>query len=559
MFLNPQTLSHAYICVTNLIFRDTDVYDTLLKEAGQVSQYTHLSSWNSAIDRLKVPLQHPHAPPSEIFAAEVNILQNFDIPRFTIPFDDKELLIEGDTVIRWRMNRSPRMEIAHALGALDTNHIEAQCKLIEASFRCLEATPGLGELTQLDETSAFSRQDCFAEGIRLGEQVLQSAESFSGRIGWMTPARVGGSKHYALRPLGPGLYEGKVGVAVFLSLVYSETSDDRFRTAAVAATRDILEFSGHSARPEHEWYWSRLGFGMASGLAGVIYSFACLSALLENAEYSTAACALSEYIDPLAVGKGNEGGALHGIAGVILSLIALHDVTEDPRFLEKASIIADIEIETRELLQPSRSYGPSGFSKRVGLAYGPSGLGIALTRLYERTSRSTFLEAALTLHRAELHTWRTASHETYENQSATELSWCNGRVGMLVLESSLSSNQARVDEYLTLDSTIKSSVIGNLDNICCGFMGYVIARMSSRLEPKRYPGITDPLSMCAARLAALKRGARWRSAGDSTGVSAPGLFNGVSGIGYSLLHLSSAADRGSIALFELPSLLPRAS
>ncbi|HVG00548.1 MAG TPA: T3SS effector HopA1 family protein, partial [Chloroflexia bacterium] len=152
-----------------------------------------------------------------------------------------------------------------------------------------------------------------AEGI--AEKIVRSATWHEGRCNWL-----GAAPHHAgrsvYRALGPDLYAGTAGIALFLAEAYAVTKrGDLKRTALGAMTQSIEHID---SIPAHE----RLGF--YTGVSGVAYAAMRVAECLEDDNLAEAARRLASGLHSGAERGGHD--LLSGSAGAILALLTLRPV-----------------------------------------------------------------------------------------------------------------------------------------------------------------------------------------------------------------------------------------
>ncbi len=204
--------------------------------------------------------------------------------------------------------------------------------------------------------------------------------------------RVGGPITPTAAALGPDLYSGSAGVAVFLAQLGAVTGDgDCRRTAIGAIARSIRQVN---RRPAGDI--PPLSFH--SGLVGVIYAAHRVAELTETP-------ALDDEVDALLAIVEQAADAPHlldllgGSAGVIPALLSLARNERWRRLLALAVGLGD-ELCRTAIRQGSvwtweveKACGPGVSTKMLtGFGHGASGLGLALLELYAATGRDEFLE-----------------------------------------------------------------------------------------------------------------------------------------------------------------------
>jgi lantibiotic modifying enzyme len=187
-----------------------------------------------------------------------------------------------------------------------------------------------------------------------------------------------------LEALGPNLYNGTAGVALFLAEAAAMLDDARLGRAAHGALRHALE---HARRIE--------GDGLHAGLPGIAYAAARVSIALDSEH------ALCGARDILRTRRRRRCAAaawdlVGGCAGTVSALVALSHLMDDPTLLDTAVIAGDELIAAAErsdggwLWPEPRRTSLHGL---CGLAHGAAGIGHALLELWTASGQTRFRDA----------------------------------------------------------------------------------------------------------------------------------------------------------------------
>jgi lantibiotic modifying enzyme len=227
------------------------------------------------------------------------------------------------------------------------------------------------------EVAAFS--DAAA---RLAERIAGSAVWSEGRCNWVgAPAseRSRTTGQAAVAALGPDLYEGTSGIALFLAEAAARLDEPRLRATALSAIRLSLEQAGRLGRD-----------GLHAGRLGVAYAASRVAHLHESEDVAAGATALLRGFRRDARPFVSDD-VISGRAGSVLGLLAL---AAPPQ--EAARLGAEL-IERAER-------APAGWSWRdarwpsvhnlCGYAHGASGVGHALAELFGATRDIRYRDAA---------------------------------------------------------------------------------------------------------------------------------------------------------------------
>ena len=229
----------------------------------------------------------------------------------------------------------------------------------------------------------------------IGSQLCDKAIWSDQLCGWMGRSMDGTSSSYVStnRALGPELYDGTSGIALFLAYLYKYKRNESYRKTAIGSINQSLSLIKDIPIRTH--------FGFYGGSIGIIYSAVYIGSLLNDDELiRNSVRALIKDIN----GKLQEEHLLDvisGNAGAIPALLSIYfNLFKDERILDLAVYLG------KELLSSAmkESYGWSWNYKSneisnsefnlTGFAHGAAGIGYGLLELYYATSKEEFREGA---------------------------------------------------------------------------------------------------------------------------------------------------------------------
>jgi lantibiotic modifying enzyme len=301
------------------------------------------------------------------------------------------------------------------------------------------------------------------------------------------------------------------------------------------------------------------------GVGSLLYAWLKLGQLLEEPALLEEAHALASLLEPERITKDREYDVGHGSAGALLCLLVLGAAVDQPG-REGVTPSSRALLAAEHLLRQRTSHkgGPlawtsaSAAAPRSGMAHGTAGICLALARQWRRDRGPRWLEAISEGLRLERELYDGASgnwRNSVEGKPQLLMGWCYGapgialsRVGML--EAGLEGPVAAVAREDLTQALKTMLAAGNypLDHLCCGSM----ARAEALLRAWQFTG-EGPLLQAAHAVAlrvlraAKTRGGFQLGTGDGT---EPSLFQGLAGVGYSLLRLAEPAVLPCVLLFE---------
>jgi class II lanthipeptide synthase len=272
--------------------------------------------------------------------------------------------------------------------------------------RALDVAGGIGR--RLTETAVWHERRCNWVGVRPG---------------WNSRAPVRAS-------LGPDLYAGSSGVALFLAELCRATGETHVRRTTLGAIEQALSSVGNEGSADG-LYRGRIGVAVAAARVGTL--------LQEQSLLERAAAILAQSRPPDTADDGFD--LLSGRAGGIIGHLIMYAILGDRGHVDKALMLADQLCNTN---MHDDCWSPPSADKSsplTGFAHGSAGVGYALMALFGATGasrhrhaadiafayeRSVFDEAKLNW--PDFRKQRTGGNPHGASTLATE--WCHGAAGI---------------------------------------------------------------------------------------------------------------------------------
>jgi lantibiotic modifying enzyme len=393
---------------------------------------------------------------------------------------------------------------------------------------------------------------------RIGRRIAEEAIWHDDRCNWVgaEPIERQNGMHRSTmtyRTLGPELYSGTSGIALFLAELYALTNDSSVRKAALGAIRQAfsrLDSIPPASRP-----------GLFSGWTGIAFAAVRVAHILDEKPL------LDQARDLLQRTLEEQHGLkdfdlISGRAGTIAALIVLHHILNDSSLLDLAARLGDELVDAADKSDFGYSWELTGVKTHhnlTGFSHGAAGAAYSLLELYESTGVREYRDAALRAFEYERY-WFNADQENWPDfRKDFSLSrgksrrfpclafWCHGAPGIAL--SRLRACEILGDEKCAIEAMIAlkttrasidtalSTSTGNY-SLCHGFAG----NAEALLYGVRVHG--DDFAEGAATVfeaadAAIERfsssGSAW-PCGTHTGET-HGLMLGLAGIGHHFLRL----------------------
>jgi hypothetical protein len=426
-------------------------------------------------------------------------------------------------------------------------------------FSVREYPPVTSERRSPKRGVVSSDTDFMDVAIRIGQRLVRSAIWHNGQCTWLGPAEANELASKAretpmregrISPwgaLGPGLYDGTSGIALFLAELYRVTGEARMRDTARGAMTYAFRCTASPVPTD------QLDLGVYTGWPGVALAGARVGVALGEEEFLVSAkmFASRAFVDP----SERNYELASGCAGAVCGLVALNGYVNDARALDRAIGYAD-ELLRNASDSPRGLSWPSRFKvksdRRIGFSHGNAGIAFALLELFDVSGERRFrvaAEKALAYerhwfsHEEERQHWdRKSLHRQFRS------TWCNGAPGIALTRirawEILKEEQYRADAIAALSVTsqaVQSAIRSSRKDLslCHGLLGN-----TDILTLGAAHGLTrgcEALVAEAAHSAIDEFGHElvpW-PCGTAAGES-PGLMVGIAGIGYAYLRLHAA-------------------
>lgn len=399
-----------------------------------------------------------------------------------------------------------------------------------------------------------------AAAAAIGEALCREAHWHGGRCNWLGRAMdeapsSGAPLASTVAALGPDVYDGTAGVALFLAELHRLTGEAALRRTAEGAIQQAL--AAARARPRR--------LGLFCGDVGVGFSAVRVGSRLGLERLEAQGRRL--LLDAVANAEAPHAlDLLSGSAGAIAALLSIA-AGRDPSVdaaerLGEELLAAAIEDGGRVSWETRRAtgtdMGPRGL---CGLSHGAAGMGFALLALHARTGRLDFRDAGLGAfdyedaafdeRRDNWPDFRTGESardpRTAGSGGALMMAWCHGAPGIGLarlralgllrsasarlaakLEAALGSTRLRLAELQDAPASDASP--------CHGVAGLVELLLEAGRGLARPELLREAARAWSAHAEKSASAGAWVS-GVASGGPNPSLMLGTAGVGYSLLRL----------------------
>lgn len=507
--------------------------------SAQAEFLSRLADWDAKEDLLW-PLQE----------AERVALVNLNVPHFVSPSDeDSVFAITGH---RTQTGAIPGLQRAkQRFSQWSTKEIKRQVEIIQISTSFVSRSDldikekylfkrklNQSELS-LDQESLASEVTQIAATIGQHGTIKEKSAAWVG-LDWLGDSEVG-----QLVTIGPDLYNGSSGIALFLAAHARFANDPVSRELAFKALASTRAQITQSSAPR----WARsLGIGGASGLGSVVYALTVISELMAEPSLLQDALTISNLFSNELISADRSLDVIAGSAGGILGLLALYRKTQSKEVLAKAVACGEHLLrQPRQGETGQRSWVIVGISDSplTGFSHGAAGFSYALSSLATASHRDDFAQAAQEClayeaqsYQANLFNW--PDLRSIEDEVAWPSQWCHGAIGIgLARIAGHRVGQAHSEAIINdINHAVQNSRTQwpqHVDTLCCGTLG-TIELLAEAGEVLNQPTLRHLSDQRLAQIIANRheRGDYlWNAGGAAFNL---GLFRGLSGVGYTILR-----------------------
>ena len=411
----------------------------------------------------------------------------------------------------------------------------------------------------------IDKESLLALAGRIGYQLCRDAiwdGDCCNWLGWRTDFQ-DRTPIYRWSSLGPSVYDGTAGVALFLAQLARQTAEPEYRSTALGAMRHaMLHIDEVGGTIQSGFYSGAFGIGVTSVLVGLALEVDSLIAeglcLLQNAarvidsEHEIDVVGGSAGVIPLLLGCSRRFGL-----DELVELAQLHVQHILRRSTRSASATGEDE---RNWIQPNLS--PMGLT---GYSHGNAGFANALLEVHQVVGDADLLVAVRETLRFERRHFDVAQSNWFDLREFAKGStlscasaWCHGAPGIGLA-------RIRTRELLAEDAHVPLEIKAALDatnrmltqavqsdanySLCHGLFGnaelLLTAIQTKQEDEVSQIALTDVLAGAIERYGITDR--PW-ICGTNDGRATPGLMLGISGIGYFLLRVIDASTPNVLLL-----------
>jgi lantibiotic modifying enzyme len=427
-----------------------------------------------------------------------------------------------------------------------------------------------------------TRSSLLSEAARIGNELCTSAYWHAGRCNWVgRSAREAPENGLPFTPiaaaLGPELYGGTAGVALFLAELFARCPADRLRQTALGAIRQAL-WKGADLPPPvlRGFFGGAMGIAFAAARVGLLLDEPDLvQEGLALAHRAATASAAEQLLDVIA---GNAGSIapLFWLAG----LSGGGELRAFPSALAEELAAAAITDAGVWRWDNQRACGAAvGAVPLCGLAHGASGMGLALIESGVMCERQDWIEGGLAAFRYEDQLFDAARGNWPDLRERAArpgeaagpapasfmAAWCHGAPGiglarlraLRLLPTRRSELEVGVRRAVQATLTLLKALPEGVDATPChgrGGLAETLLYATQVLGDRQYAAFVAKRWSKSVR--DRPEQASW-PCGVASGRNNPSLMLGLAGVGYSLLRASAPRRTPSFLVIDASTLPSR--
>jgi type 2 lantibiotic biosynthesis protein LanM len=542
-----------------VILRPTRLYGLLLQESNHPDFLRNALDRDRFFDRLWVEaVQRPAL--KRVIASERSDLWRGDIPIFTTRPTARHLWDSAGRCIHDFFHRPSLELVMDRLGQLDEPDLARQEWFIRASLTTLSLQAGHTQwrtYTPAPAESLVASEAFLAAARRIGDQLATLAFWGEGQqdATWIGLS-LAFNRDWMLAPMGPDLYSGTAGMALFFAYLGHLTGEERYTTIAQAARRTMQRQVDEGT---DEW----LTIGGFGEIGGAVYTLTHLATLWQDETLLDAAVAIAGRI-PAMLPNDSQLDVVGGAAGALLAVLGLYEKRPLAPIRDIAercgahlvARVTPMATGVGWLTPASQGYALCGFS------HGNAGIAAALFALAAVTGDDSYREtacAALAYERSQFVTasgnWPDLRHgEVGEHvDEHMMIAWCHGAPGVGLGRLRTLAHYSDATIHAEIEAALSTTLnhgFGMNHSLCHGDLGNLDLLLQAGLTLNDPRWQAHAAQQASAIYASIER--EGLICGVPLGVETPGLLTGLAGIGYELLRIAAPAQVPSLLMLQPP-------
>jgi type 2 lantibiotic biosynthesis protein LanM len=547
------------------VLRPTQVYGIFLTESYHPDMLRDGLDRSRHFDRLWESIKS-RPEYSEIVPSEIRDLQQGDIPFFCCRPCSRDLWTSNGQRIGNFFEEDSLSVVRRRIGQLNEEDLARQTWFIAASMASLthgiDRQPLAHPLFKSTNKGA-GRERLLAAARLIADRLDALAIRDEENVNWIGLTFLNGGK-WTLLPLSDDLYNGTLGIALFLTYAGDVLQEERYTALARTILLNAKLRAEALIKEIKSPYKQEGGFGGYHGIGAVIQTFAHVAQTWKDRSFLHTAEMAVELLSGL-IRSDETLDIIGGSAGCILNLLSLYHCTSSSRSLAAATLCADQIIQKTQPQRHGLAWNTvlKGSRPLTGFSHGVAGIAHALLSLAAVTGEENYRHVALeafayeeSVFSFEESNWPDFREEgavAVEDGDSFMVAWCHGAPGIGLARLNalrhVSDERFLADVEIAIQTTLKKG-FGLNHSLCHGDLGNLeFLFEAGRLLGKA--GLLDEVKRRAATILDSIEQQGW-ICGTPGGTETPGLMTGLAGIGYGLLRLAEPERVPSVLMLAAP-------
>ncbi len=552
------------------VLRATKTYAELLTESHHPDLQRDALGRDRLFDRLWSVVQYSPQL-ARVVPSEIADLQRGDIPFFSCRPQSHDLWTSRGERIPDFFEETSFDVVRRRLQELSEADLSRQVWFISASISSL--TPGVDKSSFVGSKLAPSlsgagRERLLAAATGVGDRLEELAIRDENNVNWVGLSFVG-ERNWTLYPLSDELYDGTLGVTLFLAYLGEVVQRPKYTGLARAVAESVAKRIGAS-KGRGEQNVPDSPPGGYNGLGSIIHTLAHVGSLWDDPALLDAAESALELLPPL-IEKDEVLDIISGSAGCIANVLSLYHSTSSERALRIAVQCADRILELAQPAGNGIAWNPTLKSCKplTGFSHGAAGIAWALLEVWGVTGDERYRSAALKAFEYERSVFSAAEenwpdYRDIESGGAAKpdgqfmTTWCHGAPGIGLARLRALAHADDPEIRREIEAAVRTTLrhgFGFNHSLCHGDLG----NLEFLLEAGRALGDRELFRRAEQFTAAVLDSIDQYGllCGTPKAIETPGLMTGIAGIGYGLLRFAAPEQVPSILTLATPLRSPR--
>ena len=375
-------------------------------------------------------------------------------------------------------------------------------------------------------------------------------------IGWIN-INITSSGQWVFMPMDNTLYEGTLGIAIFMAQLFHITKNDR--------VKKILDHIINSSRIFNKCYRNGNDISAFNGNLSVAYCYYYIACITKQDDLKKEA--INEIIKCFAlIEKDSKYDIISGCAGAMIVALRIYEKEKLSELLEFSIKCGDHLVNN--ISEKNEKFGwytaAGGDSVLAGMSHGNAGISWALLELHKQTGRDKYLECAQkainyenSLYNVEDNNWTDMrNRENRIKKGFPEpVNWCHGAPGIGLSRILCKKINSGVIDDIDIRNAIQKTLtagFGGSDCLCHGSLGNVEILLNAANLYRNPQYLTESRKILKDLI--VQNNEQGWICGVPQKIFVAGFMTGLSGIGYGLLRMLDSKNVPCVLAFELPEV-----